>query len=418
MKKIIAIGVGVVLVLLAFIMWPNSEDENLANPYSSERVIIEVAPEFFFGFDKEEFSFVHDTISRGEVIGDILNQHLEFSTIEKLLSNCKEHFDPRRIKIGRPFHWVTSTESPDRPLALIYEKDAVNYTVLHLQDSLYASPGVKPIRFEEMRAEGIIESSLYLSLTSQGLSQNLAMEMAEIYAWTIDFYRLQKGDRFTVLYEGKFIDDQFIGIGEIKACQFDHKDRSFEAYAFTQPGEALNFYNEEGQGMRKAFLKSPLKFGRMSSGFSNRRFHPVQKRFKAHKGTDYAAPTGTPILSTGDGTVIESRYKRNNGNYVKIRHNNAYTTQYLHMSKRKVNVGEVVKQGDVIGLVGSTGLATGPHVCYRFWKNGAQVDHRQEEFPSTSPILEENKSSFDIQVSELKKRLALPDSSPELLGAR
>lgn len=396
------IYLGLLLVAGVLLAMLNSKDQP---EYSECEEVSDIpAVNYFFGFDDTNHSIQHDTIKNGEFIADILLPYLPYPEIESLLANSKEHFDSRRIKTGRPYHIISTKDSTDKGVALVYEDDAVHYTVLHLTDSLYATKREKKITLHETTATGIIESSLYLTLTQQGLSQALAMEMADIFAWTIDFYRLQKGDSFEVLYDQRFIEDEFIGIGDIKACTFTHKDRVFEAYFFVQ-NDNPDYFDIEGQGMRKAFLKSPLKFGRMTSGFSGRRFHPVQKRFKSHKGTDYAAARGTPILSTGDGTVIESKYRGGNGNYVKIRHNSTYTTQYLHMSKRGAKVGDVVKQGDVIGYVGSTGLATGPHVCYRFWKNGSQVNHRQEEFPSTDPILPENMERFLKEVHELRARL-------------
>jgi len=363
---------------------------------------------YSFGFDESQYRIEHDTIAQNQFMGDILIKHIDYPAIESLLRNAKDTFDPRRIRVGRPYHIIHKSDNDSTAIALVYEQDAVNYTVLHLSDSLYAELGEKEITTREDRASGVITSSLYLTLTEQGLSQALAMELADIYAWTIDFYRLQEGDRFEVLYDQRFIEDEFIGIGEIKACSFTHKDKTFKAYLFAQ-NDKQDYFDEHGEGLRKAFLKSPLKFGRMTSGYSGRRFHPVQRRFKAHKGTDYAAATGTPILATGDGTVIESRKRGGNGNYVKIRHNSTYTTQYLHMSKRIATVGQIVKQGETIGLVGSTGLATGPHVCYRFWKNGEQVDHRKENFPSSDPVLDSEMERFLREVRELEDRLHQAD---------
>ncbi|NNC83969.1 MAG: peptidoglycan DD-metalloendopeptidase family protein [Flavobacteriales bacterium] len=391
-----------------------TRDEAIPEPASSSEDQLEDITQVrsTFGFDEQNYTILHDTIRQNQFVGDILSQYLDFPSIDRLLTNSKDHFDPRYIRVGRPYHVVSRKDSTSSGVAFIYEHDPIRYTVLHLEDSLYASTGEKEIETREAMAEGIIESSLYLTLTDQGLSQNLALEMADIYAWSIDFYRLQKGDRFKVLYEEQFIEDEFIGIGEVKACVFTHKDLEFRAYAYNQNGKR-DYFDEEGEGLRKAFLKSPLKFGRMTSGYSNRRFHPVQRRFKAHRGTDYAAPRGTPILATGDGEVIKSSYTRNNGNFVKIRHNSTYTTQYLHMSKRAVERGQQVVQGEVIGYVGSTGLATGPHVCYRFWKNGKQVDHRREEFPSSDPILPENMDSFQQVRDSLDQQLSL---GPEVVA--
>ena len=415
MKKQLFYLVGLVLLGIIILQF-TLKDRNIADPYPKTT---EETPQvkYFFGFDETNHLIAHDTIQKNQFMGDILIQYLDYPEIETLLANSKEEFDPRYIKVGRPYHIISKRDSSASGVALVYEKDPINYTVLHLGDSLYAESGQKPIETREATAEGVIESSLYLTLTDQGLSQALALEMADIYAWAIDFYRLQKGDQFKVLYEQKFIEDEFIGIGEIQACIFTHKEREFKAYVFEQNGKR-DYFDEEGEGLRKAFLKSPLKFGRMTSGYSGRRFHPVQKRFKAHKGTDYAAPRGTEILATGDGEVIKSSYTRGNGNYVKIRHNSTYSTQYLHMTKQAVNVGQQVKQGDVIGYVGSTGLATGPHVCYRFWKNRKQVEHRREEFPSTDPVLPENMDAFNQAKTELERRLNSGDTPLAIVHAK
>lgn len=402
MKKLY-VYLGILSILAIILLVFTRKEKNIANPYPT---VVEEIPDvkYFYGFDDQHHSIIHDTITKNQFISDILLPYLDYPEIEKLLENSKEEFNPRNIRVGRPYHIISTKDSLAQGVALVYEKDPVNYTILHLGDSLYADIGEKPIETRMAKASGVIESSLYLTLTQQGYSQALAMEMADIYAWSIDFYRLQKGDRFEVLYEQRFIEDEFIGIGEVHACVFNHKEREFKAFAFEQ-NDKRDYFDEEGEGLRKAFLKSPLKFGRMTSGYSGRRFHPVQKRFKAHKGTDYAAPRGTPIMATGDGEVIKSAYTRGNGNYVKIRHNSTYSTQYLHMTKQAVRVGQQVKQGETIGYVGSTGLATGPHVCYRFWKNGKQVDHRQEDFPSTDPVLPENMEEFKQEMKRLEAEL-------------
>ncbi len=249
-----------------------------------------------------------------------------------------------------------------------------------------------------------METKLSKTLQDANISPVLAIELSNVYAWAIDFYRIQKNDWFKVVYEEKSVEGKSIGIGRIISAQFNHGGKDFYAHLFNQDG-IPDYFDEKANSLRKAFLKSPLKFGRLTSGFTMKRFHPVQKINKAHLGTDYAAPSGTPILSTGNGTVIESAYGVFNGNYVKIKHNSTYTTQYLHMSKRGVKKGESVKQGDVIGYVGSTGLATGPHVCYRFWKNGKQTNHLAEEFPTSDPIKPNYKDSFNLVMKENLKKL-------------
>jgi murein DD-endopeptidase MepM/ murein hydrolase activator NlpD len=231
--------------------------------------------------------------------------------------------------------------------------------------------------------------------------------LVDVYAWQIDFFRIQKGDWFKVIYEEKLVDGQPVGVGKILAVQFKHEGRQFQAYYFDQ-GSGTDYFDEEGNSLRKAFLKAPLNFTRISSRYTPRRFHPVQKRWKAHLGTDYAAPTGTPIQTVGDGVVVEAGYNSGNGNYVKVKHNGTYTTQYLHMSRiaKGMRKGAHVKQGQTIGFVGSTGLATGPHLCFRFWKNGKQVDALKVEIPPSEPIESEHLDTFNQVKERYAQRLA------------
>jgi murein DD-endopeptidase MepM/ murein hydrolase activator NlpD len=253
-------------------------------------------------------------------------------------------------------------------------------------------------------------------MKENNLDQELILSLADVYAWTIDFYHLQKGDAFKVIYTERLVEGKFVGIDRIIAAEFTHRKSPLRAYLFESDGTD-DYYDDEGNSLRKAFLRAPVKFSRISSRYSKKRFHPVQKRYKAHLGTDYAAPTGTPILATGDGVVIAATYTKSNGNYIKIRHNGTYTTQYLHMSKRKSKLGDRVKQGDVIGYVGSTGLATGPHVCYRFWKNGKQVNPYKQKLPPSKPVIPENMDAFMQLKDNLSQRLdQIPLESNQLSG--
>ncbi|HRN42280.1 MAG TPA: peptidoglycan DD-metalloendopeptidase family protein, partial [Vicingus sp.] len=296
-----------------------------------------------------------------------------------------------------------SKDSLNNAQCFIYEPNSIEYVVFDLRDSIHVYKQKRPIKTEIRTASGVISSSLYKTLQDANISPVLAIELSNIFAWTIDFYRIQKDDSFKVIYEEKFVDDKSVGLGKIIAAHFNHSGKEFQGHYFEQNGIG-DYFDEKANSVKKAFLKSPLKFGRLTSGFTMKRFHPVQKINKAHLGTDYAAPKGTPILATGNGVVVESSHGVFNGNYVKIRHNSTYTTQYLHMSKRAVKAGEKVKQGDVIGYVGSTGLATGPHVCYRFWKNGKQTNHLKEDFPTAEPIQKQFKDSFDIVLKENNKK--------------
>jgi murein DD-endopeptidase MepM/ murein hydrolase activator NlpD len=269
--------------------------------------------------------------------------------------------------------------------------------------------GRKKVKTVIKTASGIIESSLSEAIESQGLNYILAHEMSDIYAWTIDFFHLQKGDNFKLIYEEKYINDTIpVGIGNIQAAFFEHKNNSLYAFNFvTDSLKNINdYYDENAKTLRRKFLKAPLKFSRISSRYNlKRRIKYYGNRIRAHKGTDFAAPVGSPILSTANGTVIASRYHSGNGNYVKIKHNSTYTTQYLHMKKRNVRKGDYVKQGDVIGWVGMTGNTAGPHVCYRFWKNGRQVDPFKQKLPSAAPIKESLKDYYLVFIQPLKDSL-------------
>jgi murein DD-endopeptidase MepM/ murein hydrolase activator NlpD len=276
-----------------------------------------------------------------------------------------------------------------------------------LRDSVNVYKAEKEVELREREVSGIINSSLSEAIDKQGVDYRVSNSLSDIYAWTVDFFRIQKGDYFKVIFDEKYIDDSvYVGIGEIKAAEFNNNGESF--YSFYYEGDKFpGYYDENGKNLRKAFLKAPLKFGtfRISSRYSGRRYHPVLHRFKSHLGTDYAAPTGTPIISTANGTVTKSTYNKNNGHYVKIRHNATYSTQYLHMSKRAVKVGQTVRQGQVIGYVGQTGLASGPHVCYRFWKNGVQVDGLKQRLPDVKPMADTLILDYKSYIKPLKVRV-------------
>ena len=360
-----------------------------------------------FDINVDSFEVIQSTIKKNEFLANILLPYnIDYAIIGALAKKSKSIFDVRRIAVGQDYTLLISKDSLQKAAYFIYEIDAVDYVVYDLRDSIEIVRKKRPIESKIQTASGIINSSLYQTLQESNANPFLAVKLADIFAWSIDFYRIQKGDWFKVIYEEKFVDGNSIGVGKIEVVEFKHFDRSYLAFGYDVDGRT-EYYDEKANSLRKAFLKSPLKFSRLSSRFTMRRFHPVQKRWKAHLGTDYAAPRGTPILATSDGVVIKSAYGRGNGNYVKLRHNSVYETQYLHMSKRNAKVGTQVRQGDVIGYVGSTGLATGPHVCYRFWKNGRQVDHLKEDFPSAEPISPSIKADFLIKKDSLQADLAL-----------
>ncbi len=343
-----------------------------------------------FGIQKS-FEVVSRQIRRNETFADILTAHdVDYSDVVDLVETARPVFDVRLMQAGKPMHVYRDSLAKTR--YVVYQKDPIRYVVFDLaSDSSHVFEGERQVEVTQRRLSGVINNSLYATLESSGISSSLvpmlASDLSEVFAWQVDFYRIQKGDEFNVLFEERSIDGEPIGIGEIVAARFAHGESDYYGFYF-DGGEHAGYYDEKGNSLQKALLKAPLKYKRISSRYTKRRFHPVQKRYKAHLGTDYAANPGTPIRTVGDGVVLEARYARYNGNYVKIRHNGTYTTGYLHMSRiaKGLRPGAKVKQGEVIGYVGSTGLATGPHLCYRFWKNGAQVDPLKEEIPPAHPV--------------------------------
>lgn len=362
-----------------------------------------------YGFTLNDYEVYRDTVRSGDSFGAIMDSHgVDRGKVFKVSEKVKDVFDPARINVGKPYIILKSKDSLAEVEAFIYEESRINYTVIKLKDSILVTQNKKPVTIKKRIASGVITSSLSAAMDNEGLSILLADKLADIYQWKIDFFKIQKGDQFKIIYNEKYINDTvYAGLANIEAAVLTHYKNPYYAFEFGKDSLSgfPKFYDEEANSLQSFFLKAPLKYSRISSRYTKRRFHPVQKRWKAHKGTDYAAPTGTPIWSTADGVVIKSSYTRGNGNYVKVRHNDKYTTQYLHMSKRNAKVGQRVKQGDVIGYVGSTGLATGPHVCYRFWVYGKQVDPYKQNLPSSEPLKESLKPMYYAKMDSLKKEL-------------
>lgn len=362
-------------------------------------------PTFEYGIQTDSFDVYRDEIKPNEFLANILLKYkISYPEIDRMVKESEGILNIKSLKAGNKYTVMCGKDSTGKAQCFIYEPNSIEYVVFDMRDSLRVYKEKRKITTKIHSTSGVITSSLYKTLQDEKVSPVLAIEMANVYAWSIDFYRIQENDWFKVIYEERFVDGKSIGIGKVLAAEFNHEGRDYFAYYFEQDSVG-DYFDAKANSLRRAFLKSPLEFGRLTSGFTMKRFHPVQKRNKPHLGTDYAAPKGTPILATGNGVVIESAHKVYNGNYVKIKHNSTYTTQYLHMSKRGVNKGDRVKQGDVIGYVGSTGLATGPHVCYRFWKNGQQVNHLKEDFPPSEPIKPQYKEPFEVQKKEFDKKL-------------
>ena len=382
--------------------------------YNSEKDIPVVKVQndnFKFGYNLNNYEVVNDTVKSGDSFGVLLERnHLVYPQIHNIAEITKEVFDVRKLRIGKPFTVFYSKDNERTPLVFIYELSKIEYLVVEFCDSIIAYIGKNLVKVIEKEAFGVIKSSLSETMEAQGLPTQLIYDMSDdIYAWTIDFFRLQKGDNFKVIYKQRFVEDSiYAGIESIDAAYFEHKGEPIYAFNYITPDSknSTDYYDDSGKSLQKAFLKSPVKFSRISSRYNkNRRIAYYGNKVRPHKGTDFAAPVGTPILATANGTVVESTRRGGNGKFVKIRHNATYSTQYLHMSKRLVSVGDFVKQGDVIGKVGMTGNTSGPHVCYRFWKNGRQVDPFRQKLPDAKALSEVYKSDFLEYIAPLKQRL-------------
>lgn len=368
-------------------------------------------PKILYGMVVNDYLVIEDKIKRNQRLADILQEyHVPAKLIHQLSQVSRKVFDPRKIAPNKKYTLICEEDSVRRAKAFIYEPNPIDYVVLRFDDSLTIDVCQREVVAVEKSIAGMIRSTLSHAIENLGGTNELTNKIVDIFGWQVDFQRLQEGDRFKLIYRENQVDGMPIGIAQIDGIYFQHFGHDYYAFPFDQ-GEGLDYFDEEGKSLRKALLKYPIEFTRISSRYSKSRFHPVQKRWKAHLGTDFAAPTGTPIRSVGDGIVLEARYTKNNGNYVKIRHNATYTTQYLHMSRiaSGVHAGARVRQGQTIGYVGSTGLATGPHLCYRFWKNGVQVDALRVELPPSQPIKKEMMESFEMVKRELMEKLdAIP----------
>ena len=400
----------VATLLLFLILFSCQEDTAKTERSSIQKEEAKVVPNLLYGIDQNQYQVETQKIKRGDTFGKILEDNgIDYPHVFNILEAIKGKVSVRKLTIGKSYSLFFSKDSIPTPEYFVYHPGPQSYTRIHLRDSLYGEEIKKPVRLVEIEASGIIESSLYETMQNSGINEGLTYYLSDVYAWTVDFFRLQKGDRFKVVYTEKFVDDTLsIGIERIKAAYFEHQGKPLYAFEYISDPEKgiVDYFDDEAKSLRRAFLQGPLKFNRISSRYNlKRRIAYYGNRIRPHKGTDFAAAVGTPILATANGTVVKASYTRGNGNYVTIKHNNVYSTQYLHMKKRKVKVGQFVAQGDVIGWVGMTGNTSGPHVCYRFWKNGKQVDPFKQKLPDAKPISKELKAKFAEHIIPYKTKL-------------
>lgn len=364
-----------------------------------------------FGADTS-LDAVRVTVRRNETLSVILRRHgLSHREIHELSRAADGIFDVRRIMAGRPLHLYFSPDGEQQNSRLryiVYEENQTQFVRFALGDSILVQKDRKPVQIKTRKITGTIRGSLYQTMREIGVNPQLTHRMADVFAWQVDFYRIHPGDHFQVLFEEQVVDGKVAGMGRILAAHFNHRNRDYYAFHYRQDG-LDEYFDEQGNSLRRQFMAAPLDYTRISSRFTNRRYHPVLRRHIPHHGIDYAAPTGTPIRSVGDGEVVHARFDRNNGNFVRIRHNSVYETGYLHMSRfaNDIYPGAKVTQGQIIGYVGATGLATGPHLCFRFWKNGQPVNPQSLDLPPADPIKNEHRTAFLIRKEELLKELGI-----------
>jgi len=395
-KKLIVL----LLVMAVTVSCSNFSEERDASKTEEKTVTI---PKTEYGIVVDSFFVVKEKVKKNEFLSDILLKYgIDYSTIDFIARRTKDTFDVRKIRRGNNYTVICNNDTSLQALYFAYEINPYRYVLYDFTDSLIVTKGQKEVITKTDTINGVITSSLWNSIVEANGDPNLANEFSEIYAWTIDFFGLQKGDTYEAIYEQQFIDGEYIELGKIIAAKFHHGGSDRLAFYFEQNNSG-DYFDEKGNSLQRTFLKAPLRYSRISSGFSNSRMHPVLKIRRPHHGIDYAAPTGTPVYTVGDGKIIKKGYqKRGGGNYVEIKHNGTYTTTYMHLKgfAKGIVVGKYLKQGDLIGYVGSTGLATGPHLDFRFYRNGKAINPLKVESPPSKPIDSTFLPQFDSVVSQ------------------
>lgn len=395
-----------ILLICLFVAFFSCKKESEENTTKTNK---QVPIRYGFGFKLNDFHVIEDSIHSGDTFGSIIEkQNLGNKQVYDVVAQVKDTFNVKIMRLHKPYMMLVSKDKVRKLQYFIYQPDARSYYIVDFKDSIAkASKKILPITIKRRTVAGELNGSLSETLKNEGVAASLSSKLTNVYKWSIDFFKSQKGDKFAVTFTERYINDTiYDGVDSLECAFFEYKGKKVYAFPFqVSKGGKIEYYDENGKALKNFFLKAPLKSINITSRFSKRRFHPVQKFFKAHNGTDYAAPHGTPIMSTANGVVEMAGYTAGNGNYVKVKHDKTYSTQYLHMSRILVRRGQRVRQGQIIGKVGSTGLASGPHVCYRFWKNGKQVDALKLKLPNSVPMDPKNKPIFLQKIQPLKKEL-------------
>ena len=362
---------------------------------------------YLFGINVDSLEVIEAAVQPNQYLSQILRKYnISLSLIDRVAKKSRSVFDVRKIRVDKNYTVLCRPDSAHTAQYFIYEPNRLDYVVFDLTDSVNIYRAQHEIDTLVREFAGIIDYSIYQTLADGDAPPDLAYQLSDIYAWQLDLFKVQKGDRFKMIYEEIRIKNEPVGVGRVLAAHFERDQESYYAFYYDQQGRT-DYFDEEGNSLRKAFLKAPLKYTRISSKFSNDRLHPVLHVHRPHHGIDYAAPTGTPVRAVGDGRVIKANYSGGAGNYVKVRHNNTYTTGYMHLSKygEDIKVGKRVKQGDIIGYVGSTGISTGPHLDYRVWKNGKAVDALSIDMPPSEPIKKAHRPTYEVAMKVMTDRL-------------
>lgn len=399
-KNIVLIGGAITLVLVVLLLFWSRPYWQKQAPLDEVEVtdsaeVREIACQY--GIPTDGYEVKYGIVESGQTLAGLLHRHdLSGREVHQITTRSRGVFDVRKIRSGQAYAVFSTKDSLAAPCYLAYEEGPRSYVVFELRPPYRVTRGENPSEWIQKSVKGQVESSLWVAMENSGASPQLAIVLSHIFGWTIDFFGLQKQDEFRVLYEQEYVNDQPLDNFHVLAASFRASDSTYYAIPFVQDGEEL-YYNEHGNSLEGAFLKAPLDFYRISSRFTNSRYHPVLKRYRAHHGVDYAAPAGTPVYAIGDGKVIAKGFQAGGGgNYVKIRHNSVYTTTYMHLSRfaKGLKVGSTVRQKEVIGYVGSTGLSTGPHLDFRVYEHGKPINPLTVKSQPKKPVSPVNMSRY------------------------
>ena len=398
---------GIILLVVIFIPKGENTEEVLDEVEVTDSTEVKEIV-YKYGIPIDDYDVDYGFVKPNQSLSVILQKHgLSVSQVHRLVEKSKGVFDVRNLQSGKSYAVFSTKDSIPEVGFFVYEKDPKSYVVFDLRGDYNVTLGENPVEWRRKELKGIVESSLWIAMQKYGADPQLAVVLSNIFGWTIDFFGLQKEDEFRVIYEQEYVDGQSLLNFNVLGASFHHGDSTYYAIPFVQEGEKL-YYSQYGNSLEGAFLKAPLDFFRISSRFSNSRFHPVLKRYRAHHGVDYAAPTGTPVYAIGSGKVIAKGYQpQGGGNYVKIKHNSVYTTTYMHLSRfaKGIKVGTFVEQKQTIGYVGATGLATGPHLDFRVFENGKPINPLTIKSQPKKPISRENMPEFTVVRDSVKGML-------------